>query len=280
MVAAHDYPGATVSLIDVEEAHERDVRFLDCRLPRSYAAGSIPGARYVDVRGLRSGPLAQLPAREELAERFAALELAKDDTIVPYADRFTFSLAGYIWWLLRYIGYTDVRVLHGGFEAWAIAHFPIVVPEPLIGAQSANAAIHPGQGAAQQPGIAVTNVDARWIRNHVDDENVQLIDARTAEEFAGGHIPHIGGTYNVSHDAVFDITKGKLHEPERLQRLLSLLDAGKGVVAYCRSGVRSGTLLWALAAVGFDYLRNYDGSLLDWENKQLPLSPSTTKHIS
>jgi len=105
---------------------------------REYEAGHIPGARFVDLERDLSGPRGPggeggrhpLPDREVLCERLRSLGVDEDSSVVCY-DRNSGAVAGRFWWLVRWLGHADVRLLEGGFDAWIAAGFETETAEPV-----------------------------------------------------------------------------------------------------------------------------------------------------
>ena len=96
------------------------------------------------------------------------------------------------------------------------------------------------------------------LRAHLakQDPDVVVLDVRTPEEFASGHVP---GARNVSHEQL----------ASRLAELSALKD--KQVVLYCRSGRRSALAGDTLRRAGFDKLLHLEGDWQAWEAAQLPI---------
>jgi thiosulfate/3-mercaptopyruvate sulfurtransferase len=142
-----------------------------------------------------------------------------------------------------------VYYLDGGFRAWLEAGGPTDTTAPNFDAAP--------YGSGEQLGSY--RVDAEWVRDHLDDESVALLDVRTSGEFADGFIPgaiNIDWTTNVSNGAFLDETA--------LRTLFAPLGgAGDTVVVYCRSGSRASVSWAALHWLGFDALL-YDGSWSEW----------------
>jgi rhodanese-related sulfurtransferase len=88
------------------------------------------------------------------------------------------------------------------------------------------------------------------------DSNVVILDVRTPEEFAAGHVP---GAKNIPHDQL----------PNRLAELAGAKD--KDIVVYCRSGRRSEMAINTLSSQGFERLLHLDGDMIKWEQEQRPL---------
>lgn len=106
------------------------------------------------------------------------------------------------------------------------------------------------------------NMDVSQFAELITNENVQLVDVRTAEEFAEGHID---GALNI------DV---KLND--FLQKAKEQLDVNKPVAVYCRSGRRSANAANILAKEGFK-ATNLSGGILAWKEKQMPTTQDTSE---
>jgi phage shock protein E len=118
----------------------------------------------------------------------------------------------------------------------------------------------PGASAAQPaPRISQADLRARLDRK---DRNVVVLDVRTPEEFAAGHVP---GARNVSHDQLAG----------RLGELGDLRD--KDVVLYCRSGRRTALAEDVLRRAGFERLFHLDGDFQAWQAANQPIETADAK---
>ncbi|WP_288992664.1 sulfurtransferase, partial [uncultured Veillonella sp.] len=113
-----------------------EVIILDARGYQDYKKGHIKGSYAVDLNKDLTGPLGEhggrhpLPDMERLAHTFESYGITRDSKVVVY-DSWLF-LAGRLWWTLRYMGLTDVRVLSGGVERWVKeGHSLTKEPTPL-----------------------------------------------------------------------------------------------------------------------------------------------------
>jgi len=118
----------------------------------------------------------------------------------------------------------------------------------------------PAAPAAENPIPRITGADLQQVIHHADDELV-ILDVRTPEEFAAGHIPE---ARNIPHDQVAD----KLVELAPLH--------GKTVVLYCRSGRRSGIAAKLLRDAGFSDVRLLEGDFPGWEAAKYPVERAST----
>lgn len=250
---------------------ERPIRILDVRwrLDRpdgrpAYLEGHVPGAVYVDLdtelaeHGEPGDGRHPLPSVEVLQAAVRRWGVDDGDTVVVYDDLKNQASAR-AWWLLRYAGLADVRLLDGSLRGWTSAGFELetgdVVPErgtatldfghlPLIGIEDA----------------------ATWA-----DDGV-LLDARAPERYRGdvepmdpraGHIPgalNAPSSGNVGADGTF-------LSPEELRERFAAVGVtdGVAVATYCGSGVTAANNAVALTLAGFEPVL-YAGSWSQWSN--------------
>jgi thiosulfate/3-mercaptopyruvate sulfurtransferase len=235
-----------------------DVAVLDVRGalgvadPRGdHEAAHIPGSRYVDLETELSGPPDPAQGRHPLPDPdvFATAAIGwgvgPATTVVAYDDNGGMSAAR-LWWLLRWIGHTDVRVLDGGLTAWRASGREVAAgPDAPAVASSTPLVARPGS----MPTVTAADIVAGL--------NGILVDARAAERYRGEVEPvdpvagHIPGAINVP-------TAGNLAPDGTFLSPAALRDrfesagirAGDPVVTYCGSGVTAAHELIALEVAG------------------------------
>jgi len=237
-----------------------------------YHTGHIPGAIKVDWVADLNDPL----VRDYLtAEAFSTLAgqkgITPETTVVFYGDNFNWW-AAYALWVFSLFGHKDLRLLDGGRAKWVAEGRPLStdVPEPE---------------PAEYP---VPPRDDRKIRAFMADvlphsqSNKPLIDVRSPEEFRGErlHMPdypnegalrggHIPGAKNVPWKlaANEDNTFKTADELKALYQGEVGLSPSDHVIAYCRIGERSSHTWFVLThLLGFEQVRNYDGSWTEYGN--------------
>jgi thiosulfate/3-mercaptopyruvate sulfurtransferase len=230
--------------------------------PARYAHGHLPGAVYVDLdRELAAPPSAQegrhpLPPLDALQGAARRWGISQTSRVVAYDDSGGLSAAR-AWWLLRWAGVADVRLLDGGLAAWKRAglHLSTEPPSPPLGDVVLRA----------DPSSLLSADEAALLPS-----SGALLDARAAERYAGetepvdpraGHVPgalSAPAAANLSPDGTF------LAPAELRRRFAALgLDDGRPVGAYCGSGVNAAHLVAALAVAGIP-ARLYAGSWSQW----------------
>jgi thiosulfate/3-mercaptopyruvate sulfurtransferase len=264
-------------LADLIQA-QAPVRVLDVRwrLDRpdgkaDYLAGHIPGAVYVDLdnqlaeHGEPTDGRHPLPTLATLQEAARSFGINPGDTVVVYDDLKNMSAAR-AWWLLRYAGLTDVRLLDGSLRAWTAAGFSLAEgDDPAV----------PGTvelDFGHLPTLALEDV-ADFAASGV------LLDSRAPERYRGDVEPidpragHIPGALNAPAPGNVDENGRFLPADELRARFLSIgVREGSPVAAYCGSGVVAAHNAVALTLAGFDPIL-YPGSWSQWSNHpELPVA--------
>ncbi len=223
-----------------------------------YARGHIPGAAYVDLDSALAGPPGDrgrhpLPDVEVFEQAMRAAGVSNDLPVVVYDD-WGGRAAARCWWLLRWAGHQDVRVLDGGWPAWVEA-----------GHDHSDVQKSPDEGDfTARPGVL--HVLA------VDDvldlaERGVLVDARDPERFRGEVEPvdpvagHIPGAVNVPTRANLR-EDGRFRSAEELREVYAMAE-GREAAAYCGSGVTAAHDILAMAVAGIDATL-YPGSWSEW----------------
>ena len=233
----------------------------------SYRAGHLPGAVFADLDTDLAGPPGSggrhpLPAAADFEAAMRRLGVRSGYPVVVYDDGDS-TIAARAWWTLRYFGHDQVRVLDGGFRAWAAAGRPVATDEPdgVAGDFTATAGQLPVLDAAGAAALARSGV---------------LLDARAGERYRGevepvdpaaGHIPGAVSAptaANVGPD-------GRFLPPDELRRRFQDLGVTAGregalaldVGAYCGSGVTAAHEVLALQLAGVP-ASLYVGSWSGW----------------
>jgi thiosulfate/3-mercaptopyruvate sulfurtransferase len=195
--------------------------------------------------------------------------ISDNSTVVLYGDNNNW-FAAYALWQFKYFRHKDVRLMNGGRKKWELEgrQFTTEVPQ-----------VKPTNYKAQPPDESL-RARRELIFQVLDKKNAHLVDVRSPDEFTGkviapagmtetaqrgGHIPgavsipwakaaNDDGTFKSYDDLV------KLYEGQEVR-------GDKEAVAYCRIGERSSHTWFVLKyLLGYDRVRNYDGSWTEWGN--------------
>jgi thiosulfate/3-mercaptopyruvate sulfurtransferase len=227
----------------------------------AYDAGHVPGAHFVDLDTELAGPPGAggrhpLPSATVVEAALRRCAVSADTAVVVY-DQTTSLSAARAWWIFRYFGLADVRVLNGGFAAWTDAGGEVSVDEPPDGA---------GDFSATPGGMPMLTADdaAALAGRGV------LLDVRAPERYAGETEPidpvagHIPGAISAPATALLE-PDGRYRPAGELREHFAALGVTPGIKAgaYCGSGVTAAQAAIALAEAGIEAVV-YVGSWSDW----------------
>ena len=233
---------------------------------RAWQAGHLPGSIYLHLDDDLSGPKTgtngrhPLPDRRAFAERLGRLGVTPSTAVVAL-DRHGGVYAARLWWMLRWMGHADVRVLDGGVAAWQRAGGALVTePSPA----------RPAAPPYPERAPLTASVDADAIMRRLG--SLRVIDARAPERFRGEVEPldavagHIPGALNRFHRE--NLADGGLFKAgERLRdefRVLLGDRAPDEVIHSCGSGVTACHNLLAMEHAGLAGSLLYPGSWSEW----------------
>jgi thiosulfate/3-mercaptopyruvate sulfurtransferase len=238
-----------------------------------YLRGHVPGAVFADLDRELAGhgapqdgrhPLPDLADLQQAARRWG---LRRGTPVVAYDGEGNLA-ASRAWWLLRWAGVGDVRLLDGGLPAWLAAGHEVATGEVTAA---------PGDVELASGELPTLDVDTAedLARTGV------LLDARAAERYRGETEPidpkagHIPGAVSAPTGANLT-TDGRFLSPDELRRRFTSLGAveGEPVGVYCGSGVTAAHQAAALAIAGYDAVL-YPGSWSQWSNLERPVATGT-----
>lgn len=236
------------------------VRLLDAENGENFSRAHLPGAvnlYFMDLEDAEENAKTGQPIFPQLAaSKFGALGLTREADLVVY-DSGDGRGASAVWYILRYLGHDRVRILDGGFRKWLKEGRPVT-----------QEAVKPTKA------IYVPKPRSDWAvkTDSLAKSGALLLDARGLAEFSGkdnggarqgGHIPNARSfpwSQLSGESATFK-------QAEAMKKVL--LDAGitpdKEIVTYCNGGLGRSTFLFAaLQLLGYDKVRVYPGSWIEW----------------
>ena len=195
----------------------------------------------------------------EMEQIIGAKGVSEKNTIIIY-DEGSHKYSGRLYWVFKYLGAPDVKIMNGGLEAWKAIRKPVTASP-----------------TTRNETTFTANVQAQFLASLEEVKSVHLdpgyaiIDARSDAEYAGtndtklrkGHIP------NAIHINYTDViaSNGKLKSAEELTALYE----GKGVtpdktvIIYCKTSVRAAIEFAALNSVlGYENVKVFDGAFVEW----------------
>lgn len=240
--------------------------------PEEYHAAHIPGAVYLDwTRDIvdENDPVPAQAAGAEKIRRVLGNAGIDDSTlIIAYDSSPAAQFATRLWWLCRYYGNPNVRVLNGGWKRWQDEGRPTSTETPVY------PPVH--FTAIPQPEWRMT---AKEVLESLNAPDTTLIDARDEGQYRGkirrgrrgGHIP---GAISLPRE-VFLAGPGEFRTPDEIREIVSNREIrpDSHIIAYCNGGVAATSVLFALSILGFPRLTNYDGSWNEWNQREdLPVT--------
>jgi thiosulfate/3-mercaptopyruvate sulfurtransferase len=253
----------------IKHIGDPDIRFVEVDVDtNAYDEGHIPGAvAWNWTSQLSDGVRRDIVGREDLGRLLSESGIGPETTIVLYGDNNNW-FAAWAYWQLNLFGIHNVKILDGGRKYWVAQALPTSTDVPSY----------------EPTGIQVGEADFghRAFRDDVlsqIDAPGALVDVRSPAEFNGellapaalpqegaqraGHVP---GAANIPWaSAVND--DGTFKSADELRELYAAkgITGDKDVIAYCRIGERSSHTWFVLhELLGFDRVRNYDGSWTEY----------------
>lgn len=257
------------------------VRIFDCTLTRvpqpsgaslwqngreAWEAEHIPGAFYLHMVEDLSAPEGTvpygLPDAGAVARLLSSFGVTADATIILYGNGGQ-SVVHRVWWVLTASGVGDVRVLDGGWQRWRAEKRPIESGIPNLLPTTAEFPCRPR---------ADLKVERDDVIYSLDDPETCLVHALSAEQFAGiggqvyrrpGRIP---GSINIPAGSLLDPDTACFRPLDELRAKFAAagVDRAGTIVPYCGGGIAATTVFLGLKIAGYENVRLYDGSLLDW----------------
>ncbi|MFW5469966.1 sulfurtransferase [Knoellia sp. CPCC 206435] len=255
-------PAELGALIDAGSVRVLDVQYtLTGEGPALYAAAHLPGAPHLDLDAVLAGAPGPggrhpLPEPAVLEAGLRRVGVRDGDAVVVY-DQETSLAAARAWWVLRWAGLTDVRVLDGGLAAWRAAG--LVATSDVPDVDPGDVRVVPGSLPVREAEDA-----ARVARDGI------LLDSRAAERFRGETEPidavagHIPGARNAPMAEQL-ASDGRFRSPEELRDYFARLgvDQSGPVGTTCGSGVTAAHTALALHLAGIE-ATPYIGSWSHW----------------
>jgi thiosulfate/3-mercaptopyruvate sulfurtransferase len=261
-------------LVDADwvQAHLNDpnVRLIEVDVDtKSYEQGHIPGAVGFNWQKELQDQIVRSPLdKGHLEDLLSRAGVSNDTTVVFYGDNNNW-FAAWALWILKYYNHKDVRLLDGGRVKWLADKREITTEVPSYPRTSYK---------AQEPNNNI-RIYRDQILSSLGREGFTLVDVRSPAEYSGellapANLPqegaqrggHIPGAANVPW-ATAVREDGTFKSADELQAIYGGkgVTPDKNVVAYCRIGERSSHTWFALHyLLGYDNVRNYDGSWTEW----------------
>ncbi len=241
--------------------------------PLLYPSGHIPGAVEVDwVRDLNDPLVRDYISKEQFEELMSRIGVTPEMTVVFYGDKNNWW-ATYAFWVFQLFGHTNAKIMDGGRLKWIKEGRPLTKEVPQYPRTVYK---------ARERDDSKIRAFRDQVLEHVRARR-PLVDVRSPEEYRGErlHMPdypnegalrggHIPGAVNIPWSRAVNPEDGTFKPAEELRKIY-LEEAGlkpdDDVIVYCRIGERSSHTWFVLKyLLGFEKVRNYDGSWTEWGN--------------
>ncbi|MGA2874269.1 MAG: sulfurtransferase [Nitrososphaerales archaeon] len=257
----------------VQHYKDKNVRIaeVDYDSISNYNQGHVPNAVLFDWKKDINEPVKRdILTKEQLEALFSRYGITDSTTLVLYGD-FNNWFAAFAFWVFKYYGVKDIRVMNGGRKKWIEEDKPLTKDAPTLSTTT----------------YKVSKIDEKLrvylhdVRDALGKKHIGLVDVRGPKEYSGeilappeyptehaqrgGHIPgaqNIPWGLAVKEDGTFRTVEEleNLYEPKGIT-------ADKEIIAYCRIGERSSHTWFVLKyLLGYPDVRNYDGSWTEWGN--------------
>lgn len=241
--------------------------------PLLYTSGHIPGAVEVDWTKDLNDPLRRdYLSREGFEALMSRLGVTPETTLVFYGDKNNWW-ATYAFWVFQLFGHRNAKIMDGGRLKWELEKRPLAREKPSY---------PPTTYRAPERDDATIRAFREQVLAHVQTGK-PLVDVRSPAEYSGErlHMPdypnegalrggHIPGAVNVPWSRAINPEDGTFKPAEALRAIYEQeqgLRPDDDVIVYCRIGERSSHTWFVLSyLLGYQRVRNYDGSWTEWGN--------------
>lgn len=250
-------------LIEADELlikfNDPNIRIFDASITDDvYQQRHIPGAAYFNHERFSDESAKYMYTvlpEAKLAEQIGKAGIGNDSEVIVYACG-TLPYAIRAWWVLKYAGLKNVRVLNGGITAWQNAGGPLELEPRQYAPTHFRAHFTPSMFADKEEVLAST-----------EDLNVAVVNVLPLESYEGKHIV---GSICVSS---MDLMQGLdyLLPDEQLASRLAEVSNRKRIITYCGGGIAAAVNAAAHLITGHENVAVYDGSMFEWLGEGLPI---------
>jgi thiosulfate/3-mercaptopyruvate sulfurtransferase len=234
-----------------------NVVLVSTRKTSDYAKVHIKNAVNVDLKTLyKSGDIKGImKSPEEISKELGAKGIDKDKTIIIY-DNGKGINAGRLYWILKYLGCKDVKILDGHMKAWRAAKKPVTKYPTKIKEVTFT--------ASPDKKIITTY---EYVKSNLNNPKIVIVDVQSKKEFDEGNID---GAINFEYKIIINEEPGTLKSPEEITELLkgAGITPDKEIILYCATSARAGIVFMAMTSI-LDYpnVKVYEGAWNEWKTK-------------
>lgn len=254
-------PGDNLKLVEVDYDPEN-----------GYRKGHIKGATLIWWKRDINDPVTRdIVDKTQFEALMSKNGIKPDSEVVLYGD-FNNWFAAFAFWVFKYYGHKNVKIMNGGRKKWEMEKKPYATDEPQV----------PKTNYMAQPPDEGLRAYLFDVRRALGRKEVAMVDVRSAKEFTGeitappeypmehaqrgGHVP---GAQNIPWATAVNDADGTFKSVAELQQnyVPKGITPDKDIICYCRIGERSSHSWFVLKyLLGYPQVRNYDGSWTEWGN--------------
>ena len=260
------------NFISVDQLKKKlnDVVVLDIRLDlhdpeygqRVYNENHIVGSFFIDLNKDLAGEKKihggsrPLPKIDEFIKKIEKIGITKDSSIVVYDEDIVAAARAF--WMFKYIGHKDIKILDGGYKEWLKKDGPITEEKPLFPEKS-------NYSFELEKDIYV---DIKDVKKAIEDKDISLVECRSHERYLGLNEPfyskpgHIPTALSIDSKSLLK-EDGKVRSVEELKEIFKRLEKYNEVIFSCGSAVNA-SLDYTIYSEFFPNGKVYIGSYSDW----------------
>jgi len=244
----------------LKKLDDENIRIYDATITDDvYLQGHIPGAAYFDhekFSDLNSPYSCTILPEEALAAQIGRAGISNDSEVVVYACGML-PYAVRAWWVLRYAGHNNVRVLNGGLSAWKNAGGKIEQASRQYEPSIFKGQFRPDMFASKEEVLAA-----------MENVNVATVNVMPLESYEASHI--VGSTCL----PCLDLMQGMdyLLPDDKLAHRLNEVSQYQRIITYCGGGIAAAVNAMAHIMTGHENVAVYDGSMYEWLGEGLPVN--------
>ncbi len=243
----------------VKASKDANTKVISVQSEKNYKVSHLKDAILIDITKLckEGKPEGVLKPATEMAQYLGDHGISNTNSLIIYDDGDN-KAAGRLYWILKYLGVADVKILQKDMKAWRDARIPLT---PALAKAST--------ATFTAKTVADIFADTKWIKANLKNASVTFVDVREPKEFTGadgkspGHIPR---AINFEWKTMTG-EGGIIKSNEDITKLLKSanINADKTIVLYCATSVRAGLPFFVLSSLlNYPNVKVYDDAMNVW----------------
>jgi thiosulfate/3-mercaptopyruvate sulfurtransferase len=238
-----------------------------------YSSGHVPGAVHVDwTKDLNDQVIRDYLNKDSFKKLMSYIGISNNTTVIFYGDKSNWW-ACYAYWVFKLFGHERAKIMDGGRLKWEIEKRELTREVPKYPKTKYK---------AKERDDKTIRAFREDVLKHIS-KGKKLVDVRSPEEYSGErlHMPnypnegalrggHIPGARSIPWAKAINTEDGTFRTAGELKQIYEIennINTKDDVIAYCRIGERSSHTWFVLKnLLGYDHIRNYDGSWTEWGN--------------